>query len=65
MLIKGTPCPKCDGYYFLVPLCEKCGWCDDEWFKEQRKRDDELMQLFLDRFKPVRHSARVKKKVKK
>jgi len=56
MLIKGTPCPKCDGFYFLVPWCEKCGWKDEEWFKEQLRRDDELMKLFLETFEITRGS---------
>ena len=48
MLITGSPCPNCDGYYFLVPYCKKCGWKDEEWFKEQKRLSEEMMDLFLE-----------------
>jgi len=47
-LIKGNPCPKCDGFWFLVPYCKKCGWKDEEWFREQEEIASDMMRLFLE-----------------
>ncbi len=38
MKITGTPCPNCGEFYFALPVCNTCGWKDedfDEWCKEQ------------------------------
>ena len=48
MLIKGTPCPECDGFYFAVPWCSKCNWIDEKWFKEEMKINKKLMKLYRE-----------------
>jgi len=48
LLIKGTPCPECDGFYFAIPWCSKCGWIDENWFKEELKVNEELMRLYRE-----------------
>ena len=57
MLIQGTPCPKCDGFYFAIPWCSKCGWMDEEWFKEELKINEKLMRLYREYQHTIKESA--------
>ena len=41
-LINETPCPDCGEPYFLIPVCKKCGWKDEEWIQEHRKKREEM-----------------------
>ena len=38
MKISGFPCPECGTLYYALPICDACGWKDEEfekWCKEQ------------------------------
>lgn len=51
MKITGTPCPKCGKLYYVLPVCDACGWKDegfDEWQKEQLELCKEFEPFLLD-----------------